>query len=186
MRRRPRFAGPLQTADSGHVCCRYTVQPHDAHLSRMTQSSQRPTSVAVFVPLRATDAEGSTVTLTVTRTPMHGTVHPDGGGPEAVLSSFSGGGVVPSQIVEQHATDVLAVSSWWPWGSSYHPFQALGPRGVACPHNPINTGLSHLLAISCNWSCAPIVVHDDYCWCSCSRSQTSSTTAIPFCRGVPA
>eukprot|EP00966_Prymnesium_polylepis_P038300 888432-Prymnesium_polylepis.2 len=67
----------------------------------------------VFVPLRGSDAEGHTVTLTMASNPPHGLVYlPDGAAPGASFRRFRGG-AQDGQIYRQTAVDVVAVSSFW-------------------------------------------------------------------------
>ena len=85
----------------------------------------------VFIPFSGTDPEGSMVTFTLSRAPLHGKVRVgDKAGPE--LRAFSGA-LSPDLLLRQHAVDLIDVSSLWPNGvvgpCLWHPLAALGKQG---------------------------------------------------------
>ncbi|KAL1498936.1 hypothetical protein AB1Y20_013457 [Prymnesium parvum] len=85
---------------------------------------------AVFVPLRAADAEGDLPTLTLATPPAYGRVHLPGGdgGVGAPLAAFSGDAVATMETARQPAADVAGVSSFWPPDERWHPLQAIGEQ----------------------------------------------------------
>ena len=123
-------------AASANATMTITVTPEEDAPELTDPSDVSPTSnstsplTPVFVPLRTFDAEGDTVTLTLAQLPAHGKLFlPDAGAPGAELLECSGV-VDPSQMLRQHAVDVVGVSSFWPGSASWHPLQALGPQGA--------------------------------------------------------
>ncbi|KAL1524680.1 hypothetical protein AB1Y20_019566 [Prymnesium parvum] len=89
-----------------------------------------PPLTPVFVPLRASDAEGDFITFALEGGAAYGKVFlDDNGKPGDLLSGFSGRSA-SSNLIQQYAIDVLKVSSHWPAGVQWHPLQVVGPRDV--------------------------------------------------------
>ena len=88
-----------------------------------------PPLTPVFVPLAASDAEGDVVTLTVARLPANGKIFLTADTVRGAKMSELGTSLSMS-VIQQHAVDVLNVSSFYVSGtSSWHPLQATGERG---------------------------------------------------------
>ena len=120
------------------------------HVYSTSESSTSPLT-PVFIMLVPFDAEGDLPTLTLAGHPNHGKVFlpTETGGVGHQLDPFAGGGLAPSQIIKQYASDLAGVSSWWPAGSvsnawRWHPLQTLGPQGMHMHNRTSERALVHL------------------------------------------
>eukprot|EP00966_Prymnesium_polylepis_P326951 7382827-Prymnesium_polylepis.2 len=105
-----------------------------------TSEGLTPPLTPVFVPLAASDAEGDVVTLTVARLPANGNIFLTADTTQGTKMSELGTSLSMS-VIQQHAVDVLSVSSFYVSGTiSWHPLQATGERGEAAhvPGQPMH------------------------------------------------